>query len=113
MRIPTGTRLGPYEIVEPIGAGGMGQVYRARDGRTASIVGKWQVSTDGGEQPVWRADGKEIYYLAADGQMMAVPVESGENFFRPGEPKPLFQTGWIAIQRHANTTSVPTASASC
>ena len=61
-------------------------------GGTATIVGKWQVSTEGGEQPVWRADGKEIFYLAADGKIMAVPIESGENFFRPGEPKPLFQT---------------------
>ncbi len=61
-------------------------------GGTASIVGKWQVSTDGGEQPVWRDDGKEIFYLAADGKLMAVPIESGETFFRPGEPKPVFQT---------------------
>ena len=33
MQIVAGTRLGPYEVVEPIGAGGMGEVYRARDTR--------------------------------------------------------------------------------
>ena len=38
MTIASGTRLGPYEILSPIGAGGMGQVYRARDTRLERTV---------------------------------------------------------------------------
>jgi serine/threonine protein kinase len=38
MPLTAGTQLGPYEIVAPIGAGGMGEVYRARDTRLDRIV---------------------------------------------------------------------------
>ena len=37
--------------------------------------GKWQVSTDGGIYPRWRHDGKELFYIAPDNRMMAVPIQ--------------------------------------
>jgi serine/threonine protein kinase len=38
MTLAPGARLGPYEILAPIGAGGMGEVYRARDARLGRTV---------------------------------------------------------------------------
>jgi eukaryotic-like serine/threonine-protein kinase len=38
MGLTAGARLGPYEIVSPLGAGGMGEVYRARDTRPDRTV---------------------------------------------------------------------------
>ncbi len=51
--------------------------------------GKWQVSSAGGTDPSWRADGKEIYYRSADQKLMAVDIQAGETF-KAGIPQPLF-----------------------
>jgi Tol biopolymer transport system component len=50
---------------------------------------KWQISTDGGYQARWRADGREVYYLTRSRKLMSVTVNAGPSF---GVPKPLFQT---------------------
>ena len=59
--------------------------------------GKWQISTAGGVEPVWRGDGAELFYLAADGNLMAADVESVEegDAFVAGQPHALFQTGVV------------------
>jgi Tol biopolymer transport system component len=49
---------------------------------------KWPVSTSGGYEPRWRADGREIYYLSEDRKLMAVAVGAGPSF---GVPQALFQ----------------------
>ena len=49
------------------------------------------MSTNGGDFPVWRRDGRELFYRALDGTLMAVPVASGADF-APGAPIRLFQT---------------------
>jgi eukaryotic-like serine/threonine-protein kinase len=52
---------------------------------------KWQVSRGGGEEPRWRRDGTELFYLATDGKLMAVDVKIS-NGFESGSPVALFQT---------------------
>jgi Tol biopolymer transport system component len=53
--------------------------------------GKWQVSSAGGQEPRWRQDGKELFYLSAEGKMMGVTVTPG-TAFKASSPIALFQT---------------------
>jgi eukaryotic-like serine/threonine-protein kinase len=52
---------------------------------------KRQISTDGGVQPRWRRDGRELYYLALDGRLMAVEL-SLDSEIDSSVPRPLFNT---------------------
>jgi len=58
--------------------------------------GKWPVSTNGGAQPPWRRDGKELFYLAPDGKLMAADVKAAGTAFETGAPHELFNTGITA-----------------
>jgi Tol biopolymer transport system component len=64
----------------------------------------WTVSTNGGYEPRWRADGREIYYLSSDRNLMAVEVGAGPSF---GVPKTLFQTRVHASVDSLRTHYVP------
>ena len=58
-----------------------------------------RLSTDGGVQPQWRADGSELFYLALDGSMMAVPMSQASGAsLQAGAPVRLFQTHLGAVQ---------------
>jgi serine/threonine protein kinase len=51
---------------------------------------KWQISTGGGLQPLWRGDGKELFFITEDKKLMAADVKT-EGKFESGIPRELFQ----------------------
>ncbi|MCA1603382.1 MAG: hypothetical protein LC776_17665 [Acidobacteria bacterium] len=59
--------------------------------------GQWQVSTNGGAQPQWRHDGKELFYVSPDKKLMAVEVKKSDSTFEVGVPTPLFDLNIITI----------------
>jgi hypothetical protein len=58
--------------------------------------GQWQISSAGGTDPRWRGDGKELFFIEADGNMMAASVSADTDGarleFRPASPRQLFDT---------------------
>ena len=60
---------------------------------------KYRISPNGGRNPHWRADGKELFYLDATGAMTAVPIDATDTF-AAGLPKTLFPAGVISANQH-------------
>ena len=73
MTLTSGTRLGPYEIQAPLGAGGMGDVYKAKDTRLDRTVA---VSIGGGQTPVWNRDASELFCASREQTLMSVSIRS-------------------------------------
>ncbi len=57
----------------------------------------WQVSMTGGIQPRWNPNGREVHYIAPDGQLMAVPIRETGNTLEPGRPTALFPPGVFGL----------------
>ena len=92
---------------------GQDEVHVSPDGRSVAFEsdesGRWevyvaafpsfnskrQISSGGGVQPQWRADSRELFYLARDGSMMSVRVDA-QTGLRPGTPVRLFSTNILA-----------------
>ena len=66
---------------------GTGEVYVRRFQGSGE---SWRISTDGGSVPLWRRDGKELFYFSG-GKLMAVDVKANGSSFEPGVPKVLFE----------------------
>lgn len=75
--------------------------YETNESRRFEIVvqpfpkptAKWQVSVGGGTQPRWRDDGKELYFIAPDGKLMAASITASGATFAAGTPVALFPAG--------------------
>ena len=72
-------------FVEPADSGATGHA-------AAATGGQWQVSTAGGIYPRWRPDGRELYYLGPNGEMMAAPITATGTTLEPGASVVLFPT---------------------
>ena len=62
--------------------------------------GKWQISMNGGAHPRWRQDSRELYYVAPNGDLVAVSIAQG-NTFSVGSSTVLFRTA-VCVHRTAS-----------
>jgi len=54
-------------------------------------TGKWQISSSGANQPVWRRDGKELFYWTPDNDLISVPIALKAGLVEAGAAHSLFR----------------------
>jgi Tol biopolymer transport system component/predicted Ser/Thr protein kinase len=62
--------------------------------------GKWQISTEGGTEPVWNPNGRELFYRSGSNKMMAVEIATQPSF-AAGKPRMLFEGSYEPMPRGA------------
>jgi Tol biopolymer transport system component len=77
-------------IAYPSNESGRYEIYLQAFAPGAPASGRrWRLSTNGGSNPLWRRDGRELYYISRDNKLMAVEVALGAEV-KYGTPKELF-----------------------
>jgi eukaryotic-like serine/threonine-protein kinase len=104
-----GKPAGPFAMEYPrISPDGRWVAYTSDEsGRTEVYVqsfppteGRWQVSTDGGTEPLWQQDNKELYYVSGD-RFMAVDVKTSPRAFEARTPRILFEVHLESTRRRS------------
>jgi WD40-like Beta Propeller Repeat len=72
---------------------GRAEVYVQRFPRSD---GRWQISQDGGSNPLWRRDGGELFFLSLDNRVMSAVVRNHSTDFDAAVPTSLFQTSRLS-----------------
>jgi serine/threonine protein kinase/Tol biopolymer transport system component len=112
---PSGSRWGVQAQISP---DGRWLAYASNEsGRYEIYVrpfpsgdGKWLITPSGGSEPSWRRDGRELFYVAVDGSLMAVPVTTSPAF-QASPPVRLFQTKMSTLVNTSITRNQYVASA--
>jgi Tol biopolymer transport system component len=81
------------------------EIYVQTFPRTAN---KWRVSTNGGALPLWRKDGKEIFFFTGDRKLWSVDVKAGTANFEAGVPRFLFESR-VYSTNTGNNSPIPYA----
>jgi dipeptidyl aminopeptidase/acylaminoacyl peptidase len=108
--LPTSPGAKPQLVVKPesstgkvvfarISPDGRWLAYSSNDGTREEVYvtsfpggeGRWQISREGGTYPVWRHDGKEVYFIGLDGHIYATQVEANEKSFDVESSEALFE----------------------
>jgi Tol biopolymer transport system component len=97
------------ELEAKISADSHWMAYRSDESGQAEVFiqsfppsgGKWQISSSGGRQPYWRADGKELFYLKGT-KVMAVDIKTSAAGVETGTPKELFDVPGLPLDARRN-----------
>src|SRR5579862_5685393 len=104
-----GQPTGPYAMEYPaISPDSRWVAYTSNESGRAEVYvqsfppteGRWQLSNIGGTEPLWRKDGKELYYISGD-RLMAVDVKANSGAFETGASRVLFEARLESTRRRS------------